>query len=192
MQNSFSVDKWTVTAIVSPGARTGPHNWAKGWPLTTIHLNHQRSKPAASTFCLPPLFDGYPFASHSRDTLRALSSSSNLRFLAAGYHSRETMLPLVSMTRPDDLEDAGALRKRQTCISASSLSMLKWSVSRGGDCWICPSMTPLSTCPLSDCKLLFCQRPISLQRFFFFFFFFRMLGIRFQRQRWLQRNKQRG
>ena len=44
---------------------------------------------------------------------------------AAGCHSRETMLPLPSMTCPDELKDAGALRNCQTCISASSLSTLK-------------------------------------------------------------------
>lgn len=163
-----------------PGGK-GPHDWAKAWPLTTTHLNHERSK-RASVYSMWPLFGGSPALSPK---LYPVTPSS--RMLSTQEH---TVMSKQDMSwRPRYCRCIGRRQlpgKRQACISASSFSAERRL--GGGNCQAWPSATPVSTCPVSTCKLLTRLTPSSLQTAIDFLGHY---GIRCQCRQRLHMNKQR-
>lgn len=115
-----------------PPGEKRPHDRAKAWPLTTTHLNHQRSKQAnARVYSLSPLFGGRPLPRIQNGTpspdvfcvFPHLPKCCILWLPAARRHSHRTILLWVSMTRLDDLDNAGA-EEDDSCQETVKLAFL--------------------------------------------------------------------
>lgn len=116
-------------------------------------------------------------------------------FLAAGCLPRSAAQLWVSMTGLDDLDNA-ASEEDDSCQGSVKLAFLPpvfffsfpaEHCSRGGNCELWPSVSPVSTCSSSTCALLICFSIARLAAKTFFF-----LDSIFNGSGGSKMNKQRG